>query len=144
MLLFNTTGDRNSSLLLLPLKTCKFQSVVFCPNVVDDSDSATKGILSSRSQEAPTELICVLFLDLQNYMVTKENQLKRCYENQDAWLSADSNNTRSAEDIHTLANIRSALAFIEEIASKETQQVVRVAILLIGIQIPKNLCNFIG
>lgn len=77
-------------------------------------------------------------------MVTKENQLKRCYENQDAWLSADSNNTRSAEDIHTLANIRSALAFIEEIASKETQQVVRVAILLIGIQIPKNLCNFIG
>lgn len=61
-------------------------------------------------------------LDLQNYMVTKENQLKRCYENRDAWLN-ETNDVRINEAIHTLATIRSAVVFIEEMASKETHQV---------------------
>ena len=45
-LIFNTTGDRNTSRLLLPLQSCDFDLVVFCPNIVTATDSTPKGSIS--------------------------------------------------------------------------------------------------
>lgn len=59
-------------------------------------------------------------------MVTKEHQLKRCYENRDTWLNSGTNDVHTSERTYTLATIKSAVNLIEDIASKEAQQVLRI------------------
>ncbi|XP_043914214.1 folylpolyglutamate synthase, mitochondrial isoform X2 [Protopterus annectens] len=65
VLLFNTTGERDSAALLKLLQPCQFDCAVFCPNLVEISPSDNA--------------------DQQNYNVTLENILTRCIENQKIW-----------------------------------------------------------
>ncbi|KAL3872301.1 hypothetical protein ACJMK2_040234 [Sinanodonta woodiana] len=64
VLIFNTTGDRDSYTLLKPLKTCDFDLVVFCPNI------ACQGTNNA---------------DQTNNTVSLESQMKRCLLNKEAW-----------------------------------------------------------
>ncbi|KAK3594731.1 hypothetical protein CHS0354_001556 [Potamilus streckersoni] len=64
VLIFNTTGDRDSYMLLRPLKACDFDLVVFCPNIA-----------SLRANNA----------DQTNNTVTLESQMKRCLLNKESW-----------------------------------------------------------
>lgn len=47
VLIFNTTGDRNSHGILLPLRRCHFDVAIFCPNIVSTAESTMKGFFSS-------------------------------------------------------------------------------------------------
>ncbi|KAL4219103.1 hypothetical protein ACF0H5_021686 [Mactra antiquata] len=66
VLIFNTTGDRNTASLLTPLINCHFDAVLFCPNIayVDN-----------------------ISFDQTNNTVTKEMQINRCVRNKKTWVS---------------------------------------------------------
>ncbi|XP_026478707.1 folylpolyglutamate synthase, mitochondrial-like isoform X2 [Ctenocephalides felis] len=66
VLIFNATGDRNSSLLLKKVVTqCYFKSVMFVPNAAH-ADRALRN-------------------DQNNYSMPLNMQMERCYEHRDAW-----------------------------------------------------------
>lgn len=100
VLIFNTTGDRNSHRILLPLRKCLFDVAIFCPNIVSATD----------------------FKDQINRMVTKEQQLDRCEWNKSIWLeNADSENSenqfRHNRTVLSLPTINAALRQVEHLAS---------------------------
>ncbi|XP_060574519.1 folylpolyglutamate synthase, mitochondrial-like isoform X2 [Ruditapes philippinarum] len=64
VLIFNTTGDRETTSLLSPLLYCNFDAVLFCPNVTHEN---------------------AVSADQTNNTVTKESQLKRCILNKETW-----------------------------------------------------------
>ncbi|XP_059351170.1 folylpolyglutamate synthase, mitochondrial-like isoform X1 [Daphnia carinata] len=105
VLMFNTTGDRNASLLLAPLIRCQFDVAIFCSNIICiDNESASK--------------------DLLNLMVTKDQQVRRSNVNSDAWLENGfrSNGTSSQKQIVVaLPTISSALDYVNtELVDNET------------------------
>ncbi|GAB1286240.1 Folylpolyglutamate synthase, mitochondrial [Apodemus speciosus] len=65
ILLFNSTGDRDSAALLKLLQPCQFDYAVFCPNV--------------------TEVSSVGNADQQNFTVTLDQVLLRCLQHQQHW-----------------------------------------------------------
>ncbi|XP_051022393.1 folylpolyglutamate synthase, mitochondrial isoform X2 [Acomys russatus] len=65
VLLFNSTGDRDSAALLKLLQPCQFDYAVFCPNLTEVS---------------PTENA-----DQQNFTVTLDQVLLRCLQHQQHW-----------------------------------------------------------
>ncbi|CAB1321773.1 unnamed protein product [Coregonus sp. 'balchen'] len=65
VLLFNTTGERDSAAILKLLEPCQFDFAVFCPNI--------------------TETITENNADQQNFNVSVENMLTRCIDNQISW-----------------------------------------------------------
>ncbi|KAG7498924.1 folylpolyglutamate synthase, mitochondrial [Solea senegalensis] len=65
VLLFNATGERDSSAMLKLLVPCHFDFAVFCPNI-------TEAIASSNA-------------DQQNFNVSVENMLTRCLDNEGSW-----------------------------------------------------------
>ncbi|KAM7392100.1 hypothetical protein PAMP_022735 [Pampus punctatissimus] len=82
MLLFNTTGERNSASLLRLLLPCQFDYAVFCPNI---SETPTNNAAHSS--------VCV---DVQH--------MARCRANQSTWQSL---NATEAIHRHLLSNCRS-------------------------------------
>ncbi|XP_069121229.1 folylpolyglutamate synthase, mitochondrial-like isoform X3 [Argopecten irradians] len=64
VIIFNTTGDRDPSVLIAPLTDCQFDLVAFCPNIA----------FSDRNT-----------LDLTNNTVTTESQHSRCLLNKECW-----------------------------------------------------------
>jgi len=81
VLLFNTTGDRNSHSLLSGLVKCKFDYAVFCPNI------------QSLETNHP---------DIMNKTVSLESQLRRCQENRQAWIDLRQNHKdHQSDDQHT-------------------------------------------
>uniref|UniRef100_A0AAV2IU98 Folylpolyglutamate synthase n=1 Tax=Knipowitschia caucasica TaxID=637954 RepID=A0AAV2IU98_KNICA len=65
VLLFNSTGERDSAAMLKLLVPCQFDFAVFCPNI--------------------TEAIASCNADQQNFNVSVENMLTRCLDNQSSW-----------------------------------------------------------
>ncbi|EDL93220.1 rCG45663, isoform CRA_b [Rattus norvegicus] len=65
ILLFNSTGDRDSAALLKLLQPCHFDYAVFCPNV--------------------TEISSIGNADQQNFTVTLDQVLLRCLQHQKHW-----------------------------------------------------------
>ncbi|KAA8584686.1 hypothetical protein FQN60_008471 [Etheostoma spectabile] len=65
VLLFNATGERDSSALIKLLVPCHFDFAVFCPNI--------------------TEAIASCNADQQNFNVSVENMLTRCLDNERSW-----------------------------------------------------------
>ncbi|KAK7895811.1 hypothetical protein WMY93_021136 [Mugilogobius chulae] len=65
VLLFNSTGERDSAAMLKLLVPCQFDFAVFCPNI--------------------TEAIASCNADQQNFNVSVENMLTRCLDNQNSW-----------------------------------------------------------
>ncbi|KAM4720322.1 folylpolyglutamate synthase, mitochondrial isoform 2-T2 [Anableps anableps] len=64
VLLFNTTGERDSAAMLKLLVPCLFDFAVFCPNITE----------------------AVAFnADQQNFNVSVENMLTRCLDNEQSW-----------------------------------------------------------
>lgn len=43
VLVFNSTGDRDAIQLLIPLHSCNMDLVIFCPNIIEATDSTPKG-----------------------------------------------------------------------------------------------------
>ncbi|XP_054544625.1 folylpolyglutamate synthase, mitochondrial isoform X2 [Talpa occidentalis] len=69
VLLFNSTGDRDSAALLKLLQPCQFDFAVFCPNL--------------------TEVSLAGNADQQNFTVTLDQVLLRCLEHQQHWSRLD-------------------------------------------------------
>nr|BAE33941.1 unnamed protein product [Mus musculus] len=65
ILLFNSTGDRDSAALLKLLQPCQFDYAVFCPNV--------------------TEVSSIGNADQQNFTVTLDQVMLRCLQHQQHW-----------------------------------------------------------
>ncbi|XP_068104664.1 folylpolyglutamate synthase, mitochondrial-like isoform X2 [Hyperolius riggenbachi] len=65
VLVFNASGDRDTTGFLKLLQPCHFDYAVFCPNI--------------------REVSGVELADQQNFNVTPENVLIRCLENQETW-----------------------------------------------------------
>ncbi|XP_047426356.1 folylpolyglutamate synthase, mitochondrial isoform X2 [Mugil cephalus] len=65
VLLFNATGERDSTSMLKLLVSCDFDFAVFCPNI--------------------TEAIASCNADQQNFNVSVENMLTRCLDNERSW-----------------------------------------------------------
>ncbi|XP_061589212.1 folylpolyglutamate synthase, mitochondrial-like [Cololabis saira] len=65
VLLFNTSGERDSDAMLKLLVPCGFDFAVFCPNITEASANGNA--------------------DQQNYNVSVENMLNRCLDNQRSW-----------------------------------------------------------
>ncbi|XP_059116059.1 folylpolyglutamate synthase, mitochondrial [Peromyscus eremicus] len=65
VLLFNSTGDRDSAALLKLLQPCQFDYAVFCPNLTEVSST----------EDA----------DQQNFTVTLDQVLLRCLQHQQHW-----------------------------------------------------------
>ncbi|XP_064435582.1 folylpolyglutamate synthase, mitochondrial isoform X2 [Mirounga angustirostris] len=65
ILLFNSTGDRDSAALLKLLQPCQFDYAVFCPNLTEVSSAGNA--------------------DQQNFMVTLDQVLLRCLAHQQYW-----------------------------------------------------------
>ncbi|XP_071371741.1 folylpolyglutamate synthase, mitochondrial-like [Centroberyx affinis] len=72
ILLFNTTGERDSAALLKLLVPCQFDYAVFCPNVTETptNNTAHRGI-----------------------SVSVQHMLTRCIENQSSWQSLNATET---------------------------------------------------
>ncbi|XP_069025083.1 folylpolyglutamate synthase, mitochondrial-like [Embiotoca jacksoni] len=74
VLLFNSTGERDSAAMLKLLVPSHFDFAVFCPNI--------------------TEAIASCNADQQNFNVSVENMLTRCLDNERSWrLHNDQGNT---------------------------------------------------
>ena len=119
VLVFNTTGDRDASRLLPPLLNCNFDVVIFCPNIVDETGSTSKGILScifKRIISFSFKYVFVL-LDQINMMVTKEQQLGRCEANKKAWLENANQNECKDQLVLTVSSINGALQRVEMVAT---------------------------
>jgi len=102
VLIFNTTGDRNSHRILLPLRRCHFDVAIFCPNIVSTAESTMK--------------------DQVNKMVTKEQQLDRCEWNKSVWLeNADCDHSANEfpenQTVLSLPTINMALHQVQHLAS---------------------------
>ncbi|KAM5300234.1 folylpolyglutamate synthase, mitochondrial isoform 2-T2 [Ctenodactylus gundi] len=69
VLLFNSTGDRDSVALLKLLQPCQFDYAVFCPNLTEVSSSGNA--------------------DQQNFTVTLDQVLLRCLKHQQHWSCLD-------------------------------------------------------
>ncbi|XP_037060443.1 folylpolyglutamate synthase, mitochondrial isoform X2 [Peromyscus leucopus] len=65
VLLFNSTGDRDSAALLKLLQPCRFDYAVFCPNLTEVSSTENA--------------------DQQNFTVTLDQVLLRCLQHQQHW-----------------------------------------------------------
>ncbi|XP_052579962.1 folylpolyglutamate synthase, mitochondrial isoform X2 [Peromyscus californicus insignis] len=65
VLLFNSTGDRDSAALLKLLQPCQFDYAVFCPNLTEVSSTENA--------------------DQQNFTVTLDQVLLRCLQHQQHW-----------------------------------------------------------
>ncbi|XP_021354961.1 folylpolyglutamate synthase, mitochondrial-like isoform X2 [Mizuhopecten yessoensis] len=76
VIVFNTTGDRDPSVLIAPLTDCQFDLVAFCPNIA----------FSNRNT-----------LDLTNNTVTTESQHARCLLNKEFWIKVHQSRTAGAE-----------------------------------------------
>ncbi|XP_048875519.1 folylpolyglutamate synthase, mitochondrial isoform X2 [Brienomyrus brachyistius] len=74
VLLFNTSGERDSGALLKILASCHFDLAVFCPNITEAAASSSA--------------------DQQNFNVTLEGILTRCLDNQRSWRSLIRQDTR--------------------------------------------------
>ncbi|XP_061184019.1 folylpolyglutamate synthase, mitochondrial-like isoform X2 [Saccostrea echinata] len=66
VLVFNSTGDREASVLIEPLVNCGFDAAVFCPNIAFST-------LNTVARSTKT--------DATNFTVTKESQLNRVLAN---------------------------------------------------------------
>ncbi|XP_055742442.1 folylpolyglutamate synthase, mitochondrial-like isoform X2 [Salvelinus fontinalis] len=94
VLLFNTTGERDSAAMLKLLEPCQFDFAVFCPNI--------------------TETITENNADQQNFNVSVENMLTHCLDNQISWQSLSGTETKQGSEsellikdrLPLLANIR--------------------------------------
>ncbi|XP_053417248.1 folylpolyglutamate synthase, mitochondrial isoform X2 [Nycticebus coucang] len=69
VLLFNSTGDRDSAALLKLLQPCQFDYAVFCPNLTEVSSTGSA--------------------DQQNFTVTLDQVILRCLEHQQHWNHLD-------------------------------------------------------
>ncbi|XP_044120771.1 folylpolyglutamate synthase, mitochondrial isoform X1 [Neovison vison] len=69
VLLFNSTGNRDSEALLKLLQPCQFDYAVFCPNLTEVSSASNA--------------------DQQNFMVTLDQVLLRCLAHQQHWSHLD-------------------------------------------------------
>ncbi|XP_042537175.1 folylpolyglutamate synthase, mitochondrial isoform X1 [Dipodomys spectabilis] len=69
VLLFNSTGDRDSAALLKLLQPCRFDYAVFCPNLTEVSSTGNA--------------------DQQNFTVTLDQVLLRCFQHQQHWSCLD-------------------------------------------------------
>ncbi|KAL1786932.1 folylpolyglutamate synthase, mitochondrial isoform X1 [Sigmodon hispidus] len=67
ILLFNSTGDRDSAAMLKLLQPCQFDYAVFCPNLAEVSSTGNA--------------------DQQNFTVTLDQVLLRCLQHQQHWSS---------------------------------------------------------
>ncbi|KAM9359885.1 folylpolyglutamate synthase, mitochondrial-like [Symphorus nematophorus] len=74
MLLFNTTGERDSAALLRLLLPCHFDYTLFCPNITETPPNSTAHHSSS---------------------VSVQHMLARCRESQSIWQSLNATDTRS-------------------------------------------------
>uniref|UniRef100_A0AAZ3PI21 Folylpolyglutamate synthase n=1 Tax=Oncorhynchus tshawytscha TaxID=74940 RepID=A0AAZ3PI21_ONCTS len=82
VLLFNTTGERDSAAMLKLLEPCQFDFAVFCPNI--------------------TETITENNADQQNFNVSVENMLTRCLDNQISWQSLSGTETKQGSESELL------------------------------------------
>uniref|UniRef100_A0A8C7KSC8 Folylpolyglutamate synthase n=1 Tax=Oncorhynchus kisutch TaxID=8019 RepID=A0A8C7KSC8_ONCKI len=82
VLLFNTTGERDSAAMLKLLEPCQFDFAVFCPNI--------------------TEPITENNADQQNFNVSVENMLTRCLDNQISWQSLSGTETKQGSESELL------------------------------------------
>ncbi|KAM3599838.1 uncharacterized protein V6R79_012545 [Siganus canaliculatus] len=65
VLLFNTTGERDSAALLKLLVPCKFNIAVFCPNITEEVHFCDTGLQNSTALE---------------------DRMARCLDNENSWL----------------------------------------------------------
>ncbi|XP_014016003.1 folylpolyglutamate synthase, mitochondrial isoform X1 [Salmo salar] len=86
VLLFNTTGERDSAAMLKLLEPCQFDFAVFCPNI--------------------TETITENNADQQNFNVSVENMLTRCLDNQISWQSLSGTETKQGSESELLIKDR--------------------------------------
>uniref|UniRef100_A0A8C7WB65 Folylpolyglutamate synthase n=1 Tax=Oncorhynchus mykiss TaxID=8022 RepID=A0A8C7WB65_ONCMY len=86
VLLFNTTGERDSAAMLKLLEPCQFDFAVFCPNI--------------------TETITENNADQQNFSVSVENMLTRCLDNQISWQSLSGTETKQGSESELLIKDR--------------------------------------
>uniref|UniRef100_A0A1B6K2T6 Folylpolyglutamate synthase n=2 Tax=Homalodisca liturata TaxID=320908 RepID=A0A1B6K2T6_9HEMI len=92
ILVFNVTGDRKPTDLLVPLMSCQFDSAFFCPNIsVSDPKSN----------------------DLTNYTVTSKHQLDRCEDNKNTWLSLTKDDSSFTTELETFPSVTETLKYIE-------------------------------
>ena len=128
--MFNTTGDRDTNVLLNPLRECLFDVAIFCPNTIDTAVSASKGSLLLSTFEYKYLLTCnILFLDQINHMVTREQQIRRTEANRDAWI--ENNNATGApqhnQTVLVASSINGALDSVRQLAST-VQQVKKILV----------------
>ncbi|XP_052790793.1 folylpolyglutamate synthase, mitochondrial-like isoform X2 [Mya arenaria] len=104
VLIYNCTGDRETSTLMRPLVSCGFDAALFCPNIAYET---------------------AMSADQTNNTVTKESQMRRCSENKDSfnqmwqqrYLTLQNNqtsNVRSVQDLssHTLPSISECINWV--------------------------------
>lgn len=83
VLIFNMTGDRETTSLLKPLLRCDFDAVLFCPNIAYEQATSA---------------------DQTNNTVTKESQIHRCIENKDTWERLCKESKSSTNGIPVVSN----------------------------------------
>ncbi|KAL4622643.1 folylpolyglutamate synthase, mitochondrial-like [Arapaima gigas] len=91
VLLFNTTGERDSEALLKLLRLCHFDFAVFCPNI--------------------TETVASSSVDQQNLSVTLENMLNRCLDHQSTWWTLSGHAGRPSDNPVVVERRTDALVF---------------------------------
>jgi folylpolyglutamate synthase len=97
VLLFNTTGKRDTGTLLLPLMECGFSRFVFCPNISHSED--TQNSPGQGRPDTTSVNITDLSADHTSRMVTQSSQLSHCYANQECCkhILLSDKNTRFAD-----------------------------------------------
>ncbi|XP_060079095.1 folylpolyglutamate synthase, mitochondrial-like [Ylistrum balloti] len=90
VIIFNTTGDRDPSILITPLTDCQFDLAAFCPNIAF-SNCNTLGKNG----------------DLTNNTVTTESQHSRCLQNKECWINVYQSRTSEAAFTDGITNFSS-------------------------------------
>nr|CAD7434075.1 unnamed protein product [Timema monikensis] len=102
VLLFNSTGDRQSSELLSPLLDCDFHYVLFCPNIVTPQVN--------------------LASDQANCRVTQQQMMLRCLTNEKTWreLRAERQGPMSSQTLLQMSCVFEALTYLTDKSREDT------------------------
>ncbi|CAI8026281.1 Folylpolyglutamate synthase, mitochondrial [Geodia barretti] len=117
VLLFNTTGKRDTRTLLLPLMECGFSRFVFCPNISHSEDT----------QNSP---------DHTSHMVTQSSQLSHCYANQECCKHILSDKNAGVADVWeepaSEEKTRACVSVADALQHMDTHSAARVVVLVTG------------
>nr|CAD7438441.1 unnamed protein product [Timema bartmani] len=129
VLLFNSTGDRQSSKLFSPLLDCDFHYVLFCPNIVttqinlaSEVCEASKLKYIGETWPLNTSFVPNMFSDQANCRVTEQQMISRCLTNEKTWrqLREERKGPTSSETLLQMSCVFEALTYLTDKSREDT------------------------